>query len=124
MVDDMGLSVHAFRLYAHMKRVAGDSGVCWQSTRTLARACNMSVGKVSGAKKELRAKGLIARDEQLGISDRFIIVDVWDRNYRTFTEGRSPDEQDGEDYYSPDERDVHDMNAGRSSGETKNEHYK
>ena len=32
MVDDMGLSVFAVRLYLRLKRVAGDSGRCYYST--------------------------------------------------------------------------------------------
>lgn len=52
-VDDMHLSPQAYRLYGHLKRVAGEAGKCWQSTETLAEACNMAVGSVSKAKKEL-----------------------------------------------------------------------
>lgn len=53
IVDDMHLSPYAFRLYSHFKRVAGDFGACWQSSNTLAIACNMSTGMISKAKHEL-----------------------------------------------------------------------
>ena len=51
IVDDLGLSPHAYRLYGHMKRVCGasPSGRCYQGTRTLAKHCKMSVGKISEA---------------------------------------------------------------------------
>jgi hypothetical protein len=61
LIDDMNLSVYAFRLYVHLKRVAGASneGACWQSTRTLATHCGMSASKVSESKQELVDAGLI-----------------------------------------------------------------
>ena len=59
MIDDLGLSIFAFRLYGHLKRVAGDEGICYQSTRTLANNCKMSTASVSRAKRELIYYGLI-----------------------------------------------------------------
>jgi hypothetical protein len=44
MVDDLGLSPYAYRLYGHFRRVAGEAGECWQSTATLAETCKMSRG--------------------------------------------------------------------------------
>ena len=57
LIAEMGLSVYAFRLYVHIKRVAGESQSddCQHSTRSLARACRMSIGQVSKAKRELCA---------------------------------------------------------------------
>lgn len=61
IIDDLELSIYAFRLYVHFVRVVGaGAGKCWQSTSTLAKACGMSRGKVSQAKKELEEAGLIA----------------------------------------------------------------
>ena len=59
MIDDSDLDPYEFRLYVHLKRVAGDDGQCWQSTQTLATFCNMSVGKISQAKQSLLARGFI-----------------------------------------------------------------
>jgi hypothetical protein len=89
IVDDMDLSVYAFRLYAHIKRVAGEDGQCWQGSKTLATACKMSVGKVSDAKNELIAAGLIAvvpGEWNKGKSDEIRVVDVWDKNLETFSQ--------------------------------------
>lgn len=111
MVDDLGLSPYAFRLYAHMKRVAGETGACWQSTRTLADTCKMSVGKVSKAKKELQEAGLITvetRKKQGGEYHYVTIRDIMPQNLAAYSKKCSPGEQE----CSPHERKC-------SPGETK-----
>jgi len=86
MVDDSDLSVFAFRLYIHLKRVAGDEGSCWQSTETLAESCKMGMATVSRSKTELSEKGFIFIEE---IKDehhpgrafhRITIKDLWPEN--------------------------------------------
>jgi DNA-binding transcriptional MocR family regulator len=133
IVDDMDLSVYAFRLYVHIRRVAGDSGSCWQGTRALAEACHMSLGKVGQAKRELEEAGLITisgRRTASGPGHDIAIVDIWEKNSAAFK--RSPDEPIKR---SPHERStakkpasvhhmnscVHDMNAKRSPHEQKKE---
>jgi len=59
IVDDMNLSVYAYRLYGHLKRVTSSNCLCDQSTTILAECCNMSVGSITNAKQELLAKNLI-----------------------------------------------------------------
>lgn len=89
IVDDMDLSVYAFRLYAHIKRVAGEDGQCWQGSKTLATACKMSVGKVSAAKNELVDAGLIVvvpGEWNKGKSDEMRVVDIWRKNLETFSQ--------------------------------------
>lgn len=119
IVDDMGLSVWAYRLYGHFRRVAGeDGGACWQSTRTLAEACKMSTGQVAKAKLELVEAGLITITNERGAHGDYHVItiaDVWALNMarysqteQTETGERSP----GERYRSPHER-------KRSPGETK-----
>lgn len=85
MIDDIGLSVYAFRLYGRLKRVAGDKGHCDQSTRTLADACQMSTASVSRAKQELLTAGLIrisTKKRTYGGMDyhEITIVDIWAEN--------------------------------------------
>lgn len=98
LIDDLGLSVYAFRLYVHLKRVAEDEGSCWQSARTLATVCNMSSGKVSEAKDELAQKGLIARHPKIlrgGVGDDITIVDIWPLNFKHYApESGAPQESD------------------------------
>jgi hypothetical protein len=87
LVDDMQLSVYAFRLYVRIKRVAQDEGSCWQSARTLAAACCMSPGQVSKAKEELARRGLIVRQTKTvrgGQVDDITIVDIWPENFRKY----------------------------------------
>lgn len=103
IIDDTPMSVYAFRLYVHLKRVAGDDGTCWQGTRKLADACGMSAGKISEAKRELEKLGLITiktvMNGQAISHQEITIIDVWDNNatkYQTSTpaiEGCSPHEQ-------------------------------
>jgi hypothetical protein len=111
LIDDANISVYAYRLYGHIKRVAGDSGACYQNTTTLAKACNMSAGSVSKAKQELSDAGFITIEKMTsknGEYDHITIQDVWVKNMNTYT-ASSPDEQGS----SPHER-------RRSPGETKN----
>lgn len=55
MYDD-DLDPYEYRLLGHYKR----TGFCYQSTRTIATKCKMSVGKVSATRKALVEKKLIA----------------------------------------------------------------
>lgn len=91
-VDDMGLSVYAFRLYAHLKRVAGDGGRCFQGRRKLAEHCGMSSGMITNAKRELVERGLIEiapGDSKTSTSDTITIVDIWQENFKQFA-NRTP----------------------------------
>jgi hypothetical protein len=93
LVDDMDLSVYAFRLYSHLKRVASDSGMCWQSTETLAQACHMSAGAVSKAKDDLVKAGLIHIEEQQldrggRAAHHIFINDIWLENFIKYSSNR------------------------------------
>lgn len=91
MVDDLGLDVYSYRLYGHLKRVAGDSGLCWQTERTMAAACRMSRSKVNEAKHVLEQKGLITITPAPSGRGRpyhvIAIVDIWQQNYARYHEG-------------------------------------
>jgi hypothetical protein len=100
LVDDMDLSPYAFRLYVHLKRVAGggNDGACWESTRTLASKCRMSAGQISKAKQELVNKGLITVEKRKSASgpdsDYITLADMWAQNYTAYSAGAcSPHEQ-------------------------------
>lgn len=85
VIDDMGLTVYEFRLYFHIRRVAGEGGECWQSTETLAKSCNMSTGSVSKAKTSLEERQLIKVD-RIDPKDGtypyhlITIADIWQMN--------------------------------------------
>lgn len=114
LIDEIGLSVWAHRLYCHIKKVAGDSGECFQKTVTLAEHCGMSEGAVSKAKAELERFGLITR-KQSGRREveRISIVDIWAENLRRYSGGEtSASERSPYEHSS-----VHLVNTERSPGE-------
>lgn len=94
LIDDLGLSVWAHRLYSHIKRVCGaNGGTCYQGTRKMADVCKMSMGKVSEAKKELQEVGLIIVQtfpaaERKG--DEIQIVDIWSKNFAVYGDATRP----------------------------------
>ncbi len=59
LVEEAGLSPQAYRLYGHLKQVAGENGQCWQSQAALERDCRMSNRAVVRAKRELVDMDLI-----------------------------------------------------------------
>ena len=91
LVDDLNLTPYAFRLYGHLRRVAGENGKCWQNTATLAKACRMSEGSVSAAKKELQSTypPLIRISDKTkengGVYHEITVTDVWQINHDFFT---------------------------------------
>lgn len=113
MVDDMGLTPFEYRLYGHLKRVAGENGgKCWQSTKTLAEICGMSTGQVSEAKHTLEDKNLIVVQEvpkDGRLYHEILVIDIWLQNIEKYTKARSSHERPRS--YSE---------LDRSPGETKN----
>jgi hypothetical protein len=92
MVDDYGLSPLAYRLYGHLRRVAGEKGKCWQNTKTLANSCGMSEGSVSNAKKELTETPFIPFIKirkiptKTGFSyDEITLTDLWKLNHDAYS---------------------------------------
>lgn len=99
IVDDLGLSVYAFRLYSHLKRVAGDSGECWQSVETLAEMCKIGSASVVRARKELEtAKLIVTRRTANPHGGRpFItikITDIWLCNFTKYASSKSTSPQE------------------------------
>ena len=99
MVDDMDISAQAFRLYCHIRRVAGEDGRCWESTRTLAGRCNLSRHSVMGGIKTLESAGLITVHRfgrsASGAPCRFRqilrVVDIWEENMSRYNSASSDD---------------------------------
>lgn len=93
IIDDLNLDPFAFRLYSHLKRVAGDHGKCFQSVTTMAEKCGMSRPSIIEAKKELlkprkelNGKALIHIIKEKGGSDKILIIDVWNENEKKFNQ--------------------------------------
>lgn len=92
LVDELGLTVYAFRLYVHLKRTAGDGGICRRGYRSMAERCKMSLGSIAKARRELVANGLIrCVEKQTGPVGRrgfhITIIDLWTANMRHFAPG-------------------------------------
>ena len=100
MVDDMRLDPYAYRLYGHIRRVAGEGGKCYQSSRYLADVCQMSVAKVSEAKQVLVNVGLIEvtrtwiGEGKIG-RDHIRVIDIWKRNFERYGGDEEPAAQNG-----------------------------
>jgi len=84
ILDDLDLSVYAFRLYSHYKRVAGENGTCWQSVKTMSEKCKMAMGSITNARNELQEKGLIKVNEVHNPTGKAFlevtIIDIWNKN--------------------------------------------
>ena len=82
LLDDMDLDPYAFRLLVHYYRV----GNCWESTRTTAQRCQMSVGKVSETRRMLAQRGLIHLADEGSGTLKIHVRDIWPRNFAHFAE--------------------------------------
>ena len=87
IVDDFPLSVYAYRLYGHIVRRAGQgkNGRCFESVRSMANHCGISVGSVVKAKTELERAHAITRKRIEGQNgnfdhDEITLVDIWENN--------------------------------------------
>lgn len=114
IIWEKDLSVHDLWLYATIKRVAGENGECYMSSRKLAELAGMSVGIVSGSKGNLAQAGLIEislekRSEKGWAVHHIKVVDLWGQNMAHF-QNCSPHEQiddecsAGDQYCSLDDR--------------------
>jgi hypothetical protein len=95
---EMGLSCYDLALYAYVKRVAGEAGICWHSMRDLAKQTGMSLSAIDDSRKTLEAKGLITctkrKHNETGWAGWHIsIVDVWQKNMETMTQKCYQDKQ-------------------------------
>ena len=129
MADDE-LDPYEYRLLGHYIRV----GDCWESTRTTADKCRMSIGKTAQTRRELAQKGYIKitepknHDKGSGNTVLVQVVDRWADNMQRYAGGNSPpecspDEQKPADC-SPDEQGVHETNTQCSPGERKKNNKK
>jgi hypothetical protein len=89
VLDEMGLSPYAIRLYFRLKRRAGENGECWENSQHLAEGCNMSKSQISRTKAELEMAGLITiKKYSLGHGHfpghLITIIDIWKRNVDYF----------------------------------------
>lgn len=99
-IDDAGLDVYEFRLWVHIWRV----GASWETQRTLAKKCGMSLGKVSAAMKSLIQRNMLVYTEHRGRMSLTAVLCSPD-------EQCSPHEQLQQNEDETDVVNVHDMNG-------------
>ncbi len=98
IIWEIGLSCYDLALYAYIKRIAGESGLCWQAMRTIAKQTGMSLSAIDDSRKVLESKGLISctkrkHGAQGWAAWHISIMDVWQKNVETMAQKRSQDEQ-------------------------------
>jgi hypothetical protein len=107
LVDDLKLDPCTFRLYSHLKRVAGENGKSFQSADTLAKNCNMSTAQISKSKKILRILGLIRITEKPcgrgKPSHRITIINLWNKTLQNIHDDLKSFLEDKGDPLSSDE---------------------
>lgn len=100
MLDDLGLSAWAYRLYGRLKRLAGESdkegneGKVKRSSRKLAQDIGCSVGQIVKVKRELAQHRLLGftfegKGGRDGTPDEMVLPDIWARNYETYNRSNS-----------------------------------
>lgn len=112
-IEESELDPYQFRLWVHIARV----GVCWQTVRTLADACKMSIGQTWKTQAWLLEHGYLehAVDAQTGKAG-VRACSPHEQTQQNRAENRSPDEQTQQlersphEQCSPHEQDVHYMN--------------
>lgn len=97
IVFELGLSPDAFCLYVHLKRIAGDSGSCFKSLKSLAKDCRLGETRIRECFKELLRTKLDASTTLISVSRRkktdgsnqtnsITITDIWRLNGDVYRE--------------------------------------
>lgn len=92
MVDDSNISPQAKSLYLHLKRVAGEDGLCWKTQDQLAEHCGFSPKTIVKAKRELiEAKIIEIKLEAFEGHPRHVIhlLNIWTENERKYRQSVS-----------------------------------
>lgn len=87
LVLELGLSPLALALYVHLKRKAGDGGVCDEGLRALETETGISRSKLSLCRAELVEANLIeisAGAASVNAPQAIIVTDIWRKNAEHF----------------------------------------
>jgi hypothetical protein len=106
MLEARILSLYDLALYYAYKKIAGDNGACWCSTRTLKKQLGMSDKTITKSKKRLSTsletlagKSLIEihpGDRKKEEADTIYITNIWSDNYNFFKNKLTCSKTDGE----------------------------
>ena len=72
VIDDMDLSLEAFRVYAHLSRRAGKNNHAWPSYQSIGDHCFRDVGSGRARKKAIIAVQELAEKKLIEVSERLI----------------------------------------------------
>lgn len=100
-VDEIGLDPYEYRVYAHIKKITGDTGQCWKSIPHMAEDLQMGETKlrdclnnlIDGKNKyKLKLLEKIKRKKADGRDDTCIynVIDIWEFNGKFYRGGGSP----------------------------------
>ena len=66
LVDYFPLTLSAFRLYSHYKRVTGEAqgGACWESSNNLCEKLHVSKSTLTRARQQLEQSGLVTVEKR------------------------------------------------------------
>jgi predicted DNA-binding transcriptional regulator len=74
-IDDMGLTVYEFRIYARLVRRSGQKGA-YESVKKMAEGCLMGEHTVRKAIQGLTERGMVRRQERAGYTAVYWLTDV------------------------------------------------
>ncbi len=72
-LDEAGLSVAAFRVFAHLARRGGKDG-CYPSAESMVKTCRLERQTIFRALTELEKNGLISREKRAGCSTKYTLT--------------------------------------------------
>ena len=64
IIFDLGLSSEEFKVYAVLKRIAGDRGACWMSQKKLAEMCGIGITKLKECIDSLASPNIQISDKR------------------------------------------------------------
>jgi hypothetical protein len=123
IIFELPLDAFEFRVYAFIKKIAGDSGGCWMSKPNLSKECGISKRKVDeciiklcSPFEELNGKSLLTQISRENESNVLIITDIWRINGDYYRENSKKDNG-----CTPCRGGVHDMQGGGAQPAPKEE---
>jgi len=79
-------------IYLYMKRVAGETGTCWSSAKTIAKKLNIARNTVAKYQQKLVDRGwieVVGKKGKTKPTYEYKIVDLWDLNIKYYTKKES-----------------------------------
>lgn len=115
-------------IYLYMKRVAGETGTCWSSAKTIAEQLQIARNTVAKYQQKLVDRGWIkvVGTKKTGITNQetleYKIIDLWDINNKYYQ--NKTKSSTGEPFSPKEDRRVQLVNEKSSTGAHKEEHIK